>query len=82
MTLTAFDWMIVLVSIVVSFVPAIVLAKRAARVLESFYALVRPAGPGWKLMRDRTGLPASGAGLAVLLARIWRSSAAHDSKKA
>ena len=92
-----------------------------AKVLESFYALVRPAGPGWKAVRDRTGLPASddslpmamlgwilgctfvyaalfgagswiygntsqalfwlvallgsGAGLGVLLPRIWRSSA-------
>jgi solute:Na+ symporter, SSS family len=27
--------------------------------LNSFYALVRPAGPGWKHVRDRTGLPAS-----------------------
>jgi solute:Na+ symporter, SSS family len=27
--------------------------------LDSFYALVRPAGPGWKHIRERTGLPAS-----------------------
>ena len=96
--------------------------------LESFYALVRPAGPGWKKVRDRTGLPASddslpmamlgwllgctfvysalfgagsflygnnpqgmvllaallasGAGLAVLLPRIWRSSSGHGNTKA
>ncbi len=28
-------------------------------VLEKFYALVRPAGPGWNAIRARTGLPAS-----------------------
>ena len=27
--------------------------------LTKFYSLVRPAGPGWKVVRDRTGLPAS-----------------------
>ena len=27
--------------------------------LESFYRLARPAGPGWKAVRQRTGLPAS-----------------------
>lgn len=27
--------------------------------LESFYRLVRPAGPGWNAVRSRTGLPAS-----------------------
>ncbi|GMV09315.1 MAG TPA: Na+:solute symporter [Gemmatimonadaceae bacterium] len=27
--------------------------------LESFYRLVRPAGPGWNVVRTRTGLPAS-----------------------
>jgi solute:Na+ symporter, SSS family len=33
--------------------------KTDAAVLESFYALVRPAGPGWNEVRARTGLPAS-----------------------
>ncbi|MCU0635015.1 MAG: Na+:solute symporter [Gemmatimonadaceae bacterium] len=28
-------------------------------VLERFYALVRPAGPGWRAIRERAGLPAS-----------------------
>jgi solute:Na+ symporter, SSS family len=92
-------------------------------VLHRFYALVRPAGPGWNRIRTHTGLPASedslpmamlgwvlgcafvyatlfgagswlygrtsqalvwlgvlllsGAGLARLLPRIWRSSAEH-----
>src|SRR4029077_15698358 len=27
--------------------------------LDRFYALTRPAGPGWKSVRARTGLPAS-----------------------
>lgn len=30
-----------------------------SKVLESFYRLVRPAGPGWNVVRARTGLPAS-----------------------
>jgi hypothetical protein len=30
-----------------------------ATVLESFYRLVRPAGPGWARVRAATGLPAS-----------------------
>ncbi len=30
-----------------------------SKVLESFYRLVRPAGPGWNAVRARTGLPAS-----------------------
>jgi solute:Na+ symporter, SSS family len=28
-------------------------------VLRSFYSLVRPAGPGWRTIRDESGLPAS-----------------------
>ena len=94
--------------------------------LDSFYALVRPAGPGWNRVRARTKLPASddslpmamlgwvlgctfvyaalfgagsflygnttqalvwlgallvsGAGLAVLLPRIWRSSSEQTGK--
>ncbi len=35
--------------------------------LESFYALVRPAGPGWKVIRDRTGLPASADSLPMAM---------------
>jgi Na+/proline symporter len=36
--------------------------------LESFYRLVRPAGPGWKRVRDATGLPASSDSLPMSLA--------------
>ena len=32
--------------------------------LERFYALVRPAGPGWRAVRERTGLPPSPDSLA------------------
>ncbi|MFP5354420.1 MAG: sodium:solute symporter family protein [Gemmatimonadota bacterium] len=35
--------------------------------LESFYRLVRPAGPGWKAVRERTGLPPSSDSLAMSL---------------
>ncbi|MBK6844061.1 MAG: Na+:solute symporter [Gemmatimonadetes bacterium] len=35
--------------------------------LDSFYALVRPAGPGWKVVRDRTGLPASADSLPMAM---------------
>ena len=35
--------------------------------LDSFYALVRPAGPGWKVIRDRTGLPASADSLPMAM---------------
>lgn len=35
--------------------------------LESFYRLVRPAGPGWAAIRERTGLPASPDSLAMSL---------------
>ena len=35
--------------------------------LNSFYALVRPAGPGWKVIRDRTGLPASADSLPMAM---------------
>ncbi|MBK7834077.1 MAG: Na+:solute symporter [Gemmatimonadetes bacterium] len=35
--------------------------------LNSFYALVRPAGPGWKVVRDRTGLPASADSLPMAM---------------
>lgn len=35
--------------------------------LESFYRLVRPAGPGWKDVRERTGLPPSPDSLAMSL---------------
>jgi Na+/proline symporter len=36
--------------------------------LESFYRLVRPAGPGWAAIRERTGLPASTDSLPMALA--------------
>lgn len=35
--------------------------------LNSFYALVRPAGPGWKVIRERTGLPASADSLPMAM---------------
>ncbi|MBK6304369.1 MAG: Na+:solute symporter [Gemmatimonadetes bacterium] len=35
--------------------------------IDSFYALVRPAGPGWKVVRDRTGLPASADSLPMAM---------------
>lgn len=35
--------------------------------LNSFYALVRPAGPGWKIIRERTGLPASADSLPMAM---------------
>jgi Na+/proline symporter len=35
--------------------------------LDSFYRLVRPAGPGWAHVRQRTGLPASHDSLAMSL---------------
>lgn len=31
----------------------------APETLRNFYALVRPAGPGWRAVREQTGLPAS-----------------------
>ena len=43
MTLTTFDWTIVLVSIVVSFLPAIVLAKRAGSSTAEFFTSGRSA---------------------------------------
>ena len=46
MTLTTFDWIIVLVSIVVSFLPAIVLAKRAGSSTAEFFTSGRSA-PWW-----------------------------------
>lgn len=36
--------------------------------LESFYRLVRPAGPGWAEVRRRTGLPASNDSLPMSFA--------------
>ena len=36
--------------------------------LESFYRLVRPAGPGWADVRRTTGLPASGDSLPMSFA--------------
>lgn len=41
-----------------------------AQRLEAFYALVRPAGPGWKRIREQTGLPASSDNLPAALARV------------
>ena len=46
MTLTTFDWIIVLVSIVVSFLPAILLAKRAGSSTAEFFTSGRSA-PWW-----------------------------------
>ncbi|MEP7381626.1 MAG: sodium:solute symporter family protein [Gemmatimonadota bacterium] len=46
MLLTTFDWVIVLVSIVVSFIPAIVLAKRAGSSTAEFFTSGRSA-PWW-----------------------------------
>jgi dTDP-glucose pyrophosphorylase len=39
----------------------------AAATLERFYALVRPPGPGWQTIRERSGLPASSDSLAQSL---------------
>jgi hypothetical protein len=38
-----------------------------AKLLE-FYAAVRPAGPGWKAIRDESGLPASSDSMSQALA--------------
>jgi len=38
---------------------ALVTAPTDPRVLESFYRLVRPAGPGWRAIREATGVEAS-----------------------
>ena len=46
MTLTSLDWIIVLVSIVVSFLPAVILAKRAGSSTEEFFTSGRSA-PWW-----------------------------------
>src|SRR5436190_23111603 len=46
MHLTAFDWLIVLASIVVSFIPAILLAKRAGSSTAEFFTSGR-AAPWW-----------------------------------
>ncbi len=37
------------------------------RTLDSFYRLVRPAGPGWRAVRERTGLPPSGDSLPMAM---------------
>lgn len=38
--------------------------------LAKFYALVRPAGPGWRAIREKTGLPASTDNLPAGLLRV------------
>src|SRR5262249_40922766 len=48
MHLTAFDWLIVVASIVVSFIPAILLAKRAGTSTAEFFTSGR-AAPWWLL---------------------------------
>jgi len=42
---------------------ALVTAPTDRAVLHSFYAKVRPAGPGWRAVRAETGLPPSGDSL-------------------
>jgi Na+/proline symporter len=42
---------------------ALVTAPTDSAVLRSFYAKVRPAGPGWRAIRAETGLPPSGDSL-------------------
>jgi solute:Na+ symporter, SSS family len=47
--------------------------------LEQFYTLVRPAGPGWRAVRARTGLPASPDSIALsLLAWVLGCTAVYS----
>ncbi len=49
----------VVITTVVWIATAYIAPATDEKTLESFYRLVRPAGPGWNAIRERTGLPPS-----------------------
>ena len=62
MRLTALDWLIVIVSIAVSFLPAILLARRAGRSTAEFFASGR-AAPWWLIGVSMVATTFSAVGL-------------------